>query len=162
MANHAFARVTLAVFVIFVVSTGPEKQNPCLLGRFQIRHFCRFRRNPLLAGAKARFTKSPVFVTPHFSVDSYFRASGIDFPRNEWGSQGFSPQILVLRLPLTGVKIPKIRKRGLRSKKTHFPPPQKRVLRVKKSPFLYRALQRKWGFFDSEHPFLWWWEMGVF
>ena len=36
----------------------------------------------------------------------------------------------------------------------HFPPPQKRALRVKKIPFLYREPQGKLGFFDSEHPFL--------
>ena len=48
------------------------------------------------------------------------------------------------------------------SKNPHFPPPQKRALRVKKSPFLYRAPQGKWGFFVSERPFLGWWEKGVF
>ena len=53
-------------------------------------------------------------------------------------------------------------KRVSESKNPHFPPPQKRGLWVKKSPFLYRALQGKWGFVDSEPPFLGWWEMGVF
>ena len=37
------------------------------------------------------------------------------------------------RLPLTGVNIPKIGKRGFQSQKPHFPP-QKRVFRVKQSP----------------------------
>ena len=32
------------------------------------------------------------------------------------------------------------------------PPPQKRESRVKKSPFLNRAPQGKWGFFDSRRP----------
>ena len=52
------------------------------------------------------------------------------------------------RLPLTGVKIPKIEKRGFWSQKPPFRiTPGQRVLRVKKSPFLYRApLQGKWGF----------------
>ena len=46
------------------------------------------------------------------------------------------PLALGIRLPLTGVKIPKIGKRGFRSQKNpHFPPPQKRALWVKKSPF---------------------------
>ena len=49
----------------------------------------------------------------------------------------FSSLSLGTRLPLTGVKIPKI---------THFQPPQKKVFRVQKSPLLYRAPQGKWDF----------------
>ena len=70
---------------------------------------------------------------------------------------------LGLRLPLAGIKIPKIGKRGFRCKKTsHFPPPKKGCPESKNPQFLYRALQGKWGFFDSEYPFLRWWEMAVF
>ena len=51
-------------------------------------------------------------------------------------------------------KSPKSGKEGFRSPKNpHFPPPQKRVFRVKKSPFLYRALQGKWGFCWLGTPF---------
>ena len=32
LVNHAFASVTPAIFVIFVVFTGSEQQNPCLTG----------------------------------------------------------------------------------------------------------------------------------
>ena len=54
-------------------------------------------------------------------------------------------------------------KRGFRSQKTPIsPPPQKRASRVKKSPFLHRAPQGKWDFFDSRRPFLGWGERGVF
>ena len=60
---------------------------------------------------------------------------------------------LGIRLPLTGAEIPKIGKRGFRSQKNPISR-QKRVFRVKNIPFLYRALQGKWGFFDSEDPFL--------
>ena len=42
---------------------------------------------------------------------------------------------LGIRLPLTGPKSPKSGKDGFRVKNPHFPPPQKRVFRVKKSPF---------------------------
>ena len=75
-----------------------------------------------------------------------------------WGRLG-----LRTHPPRTGVKIPKIRKRGFGVKKnSHFPVPKKRAFWVKKSPFLCRAPQGKWGFFDSERPFLGHWEMGVF
>ena len=75
----------------------------------------------------------------------------------------FGCQLLGIRLPLTGAEIPKIGKRGFRSQKSPISHhPKKRVFRVKKSPFLYRALQGRWRFFDSEHPFLGWWEMGDF
>ena len=53
-------------------------------------------------------------------------------------------------------------KRVSGSKNSHFPVPQKWALWVKKSPFsLWRSVE-KWGFFDSKHPFLGHWEMGVF
>ena len=61
-----------------------------------------------------------------------------------------------IRLPLTGVKIPKIGKRGFQSQKSLSPAaPEKGTL---KSPFLYRARQLfwgggKWGLFDSETLF---------
>ena len=47
-----------------------------------------------------------------------------------------------------GVKSPKIGKRGFRSQKAPISPyPRKGRLGSKKSPFLYRAPQRKWGVF---------------
>ena len=62
LVNHAFARVTHAIFAIFVVVAGSEQQSPCLLVRTPIRHFSPFlRQTPLL-----RFTKSTVFGTPKF------------------------------------------------------------------------------------------------
>ena len=68
-----------------------------------------------------------------------------------------------MRLPLTGTEIPKIGKRGFRSKKkTPFPPPQKRGLRVNINPIFLVVLWKEMGIFDSERPFLGWWEMGVF
>ena len=56
-------------------------------------------------------------------------------------------------------------KRLSESKKPPFPTmiSQKRVFQVKKSPFSFWCSVLKWGFFDSaDHPFLGWWEMGVF
>ena len=47
LANHAFARVTPAIFVIFVVFTGFEQQTFCFTGWMQIRHFCRFVKTSL-------------------------------------------------------------------------------------------------------------------
>ena len=84
------------------------------------------------------------------------------------------PQTSGKRCPLTGAKMPKIGKNeGFRSQKNpHFPPPQKRALRVKKSHFPCRALYRngdfltrsalfwgggKWGFFDFETLFSRFW-----
>ena len=64
LVNHAFARVTLAIFVIFVVLTGCEQETLVLLLRAQIRHFCRFRQNTSFwQGTKAQFTKGTVFWT---------------------------------------------------------------------------------------------------
>ena len=68
-------------------------------------------------------------------------------------ARGVSTRNFGMRLPLTGAKIPKIGKRGFRSQKTpiSYHPGKGRF--VSKNSFLYRALQGKWGFFDSEHPF---------
>ena len=71
LVDHAFARVTQAIFVIFVVFTGSEQQSPCLLGRTQVCHFRRFRQNPFFwQGTKARFTKSTVSATPTVSAEN--------------------------------------------------------------------------------------------
>ena len=43
--NHAFARVTPAIFVIFVVFGGLKSEPLFSVGRMQIRHFRRFRQN---------------------------------------------------------------------------------------------------------------------
>ena len=65
LVNHALARGTPAVFVIFVVSRGSSSKALVLLVRIQIRHFRHFRQKPPFSGGtKARFTKSTVFGTP--------------------------------------------------------------------------------------------------
>ena len=65
LVNHALARGTPAIFVIFVVSRGSSSKALVLLVRMQIRHFRHFRQNPPFSGGtKARFTKSTVFGTP--------------------------------------------------------------------------------------------------
>ena len=65
LLNHAFAHVTPAIFVIFVIFTGSEQQSPSLLLRTRIRHFRRFGQKPPLSwqGTKARFNKSTAFAT---------------------------------------------------------------------------------------------------
>ena len=65
------------------------------------------------------------------------------------------------------VKIAKIGKRGFRPFRGQRTPisqcPRNGRFESKnpESPFLYRAPQGKWGFFDSKRPFLGHWEMGV-
>ena len=67
LVNHAFARGTPAIFVVFVVSRGLSSKALVLLARTQIRHFRRFRQNPpRFGGTKARFTKSTVSWTPNW------------------------------------------------------------------------------------------------
>ena len=64
LVNHALARGTPAIFVIFVVSRGSSSKALVLLVRMQIRHFRHFRQKPPFSGGtKARFTKSTVFGT---------------------------------------------------------------------------------------------------
>ena len=63
--NHAFARVTLAIFVIFVVSWGLSSKTLVLLVRTQIRHLRVFIKTPSSwQGTKARFAKGTVNGTP--------------------------------------------------------------------------------------------------
>ena len=65
LGNHARARGTPAIFVIFAVSRGSSSKALVLLVRMQIRHFRHFRQKPPFSGrTKARFTKSTVFGTP--------------------------------------------------------------------------------------------------
>ena len=69
LVNHAFARGTPAIFVIFVVSRGLSSKTFVLLVRMQVRHFRCFRQKPpFLGGTKARFTKSTVSWTPKCRV----------------------------------------------------------------------------------------------
>ena len=73
LVNHAFVRVTPAIFVIFVVSRGSSSKALALLVRTQIRHFRHFRQKPPLSGGSkhtARFTKSTVFGTPTIANNS--------------------------------------------------------------------------------------------
>ena len=70
LVNHALARGTPAIFVIFVVSRGSSSKALVLLVRMQIRHFRHFRQKPPFSGGtKARFTKSTVFGTPKAQGD---------------------------------------------------------------------------------------------
>ena len=65
LVNHALARGTPAIFVIFVVARASSSKALVLLVRMQIRHFRHFRQKPPFSGGtKARFTKSTVFGTP--------------------------------------------------------------------------------------------------
>ena len=60
LVNHALARGTPAIFVIFVVSRGSSSKALVLLVRMQIRHLRHFRQKPPCSGGtKARFTKAP-------------------------------------------------------------------------------------------------------
>ena len=60
LVNHALARGTPDIFVIFVVSWGSSSKALVLLVRMQIRHFRHFRQNPLfLAGQKHGLPKAP-------------------------------------------------------------------------------------------------------
>ena len=60
LVNHALARGTPAIFVIFVVSRGSSSKALALLVRMQIRHFRHFRQNLLfLAGQKHGLPKAP-------------------------------------------------------------------------------------------------------
>ena len=64
LVNHALARGTPAIFVIFVGSRGSSSKALVLLVRMQIRQFR--QKKPFSGGTKARFTKSTVFGTPNF------------------------------------------------------------------------------------------------
>ena len=65
LVNHALARGTPTIFVIFVISRGSSSKALVSLVRMQIRHFRHFRQKPPFSGGtKARFTKSTVFGTP--------------------------------------------------------------------------------------------------
>ena len=76
LVNHALARGTPAIFVIFVVARGSSSNALVLLVRMQIRHFRHFRQNPPFSGGtKARFTKSTVFGTPEMKHQQETRTS---------------------------------------------------------------------------------------
>ena len=60
LVNHAFARATPAIFVIFVVLTGSEQESPCFTG--QDAPFS--SKSPLLAGDKGTVSKGTVFLAP--------------------------------------------------------------------------------------------------
>ena len=87
----------------------------------------------------------------------FFALLSVSFSEDRsWGRH-----TLQIRPPCIGVKHPKIGKRWFRSRKNpHFPPPQKRASRVKKTHFY--TPQGKLISFDSRRPFLGWREMGVF
>ena len=71
-------------------------------------------------------------------------------------------QHLQTRRPCTRGQNPQNwQKRVEGSKNSHFPSFQKRVLRVKKSPFSLWCPVEKWGFSDSNCPFPGSWEVGV-
>ena len=67
------------------------------------------------------------------------------------------------RLPLTGAKIPQIRKRGFRSQKTPISHHPRKGRSESKNPHFYTEHYKENGdFFDSGRPFLGWGEMGGF
>ena len=95
-------------------------------------------------------------------------------PRGGGGGQKRGEaQTLRMRLPLTGVKNPKIGKRGFRSQKTPISPHPRKGRLESKNPHFYTGHHRengdfltrdalfwgggKWGFFDSETLFSRFW-----
>ena len=92
--NHAFAWVTPAIFVIFVVfgSTVWGAKPLSSLGRMQIRHFRRFRQNgPFLAGDKNTVYQKHGLCHPECEL----KFLGCDLARNVksiiwWQNQGKS------------------------------------------------------------------------
>ena len=66
LVDHAFARVTLAIFVIFVVCMQSEQQIPCFSGHSATSSFSPFssKTPSCWQGIKARLTKSTVLPTP--------------------------------------------------------------------------------------------------
>ena len=76
LVNHAFARGTPTIFVIFVVSRGLSSKAFVLLVRMQIRHFRRFRQKPLvLAGQKHGLPKAPL----RLGDGTVFRVAPVQF-----------------------------------------------------------------------------------
>ena len=63
LANRVFACVTFVIFVIFVVFRGLRSKSLVFVDRVSIRHFRRFRQNPLFSVGG----KDPVWVRPRFS-----------------------------------------------------------------------------------------------
>ena len=85
LVKHAFARVTPAIFVIFVDSRGLSSKAPVLMVRTQIHHFRRFHRKPPLFGGGQRhgLPKAPFWdperrvISMHPTVgDRKFRRAG--------------------------------------------------------------------------------------
>ena len=65
LVNHAFARGTLAIFVIFIGSRGLSSKTLVLLVRTQIRHFRRFRqKNPSFWRDKSTVYQKHRFLDP--------------------------------------------------------------------------------------------------
>ena len=82
LVNHALARGTPAIFVIFVVSRGSSSKTLVLLVRMQIRHFRHFRqKSSFSGGTRARFTKSTVFGTPMFVLSNPWERRGKTFKK---------------------------------------------------------------------------------
>ena len=73
LVNHALARGTPAILVIFVVSRGSSSKALVLLVRMQIRHFRHFRQKPPFSGGtKAWFTNNTIFGTPNLLWNNCF------------------------------------------------------------------------------------------
>ena len=65
LVNHAFARMTPAIFVIFVVLTGSEQESPCFTGQNANSSFSAFLSKPLfLAGDKGTVYQRHRFLDP--------------------------------------------------------------------------------------------------
>ena len=72
LVNHAFARGTPAIFVIFVVSRGLRSKALVSLVRTQICHFRLFpQKPPFLAGQKHGLPKAPL-LGPRFCANRLF------------------------------------------------------------------------------------------
>ena len=63
LANRVFACVTFVIFVIFVVFRGLRSKVLVFVDRVSIRHFRRFRQNPLFSvgGKDPVLAKTPFF-----------------------------------------------------------------------------------------------------
>ena len=79
-------------------------------------------------------------------------------PPTETSFQPHSPRCVPLcphqlgtRLPLTGVKIPKIGKRGFQSQKNPFSPTSEKGALSQKIPVSTQSAQGKWGFFLTQN-----------
>ena len=123
LVNHAFARGTPAIFVIFVVPRGLSSKTHVSLVRAQIRHFRRFRQKPpLFGGTKAQFTKSTVSCTLIHEESNMHRIAGGPF------CVAFTPLFPKVNLPFSGTCWEVLQLlQNLQNESTAFFPPHQEV-----------------------------------